>query len=445
MLAAAPGCIQVAGLEEVEPLPDGGVADAATAPVEIAYLKPQTPGAGDGFGEAVAMVGDQLVVGAPFEDSAATGVGGDRADDSVQNCGAVYVLSARNGAAVEEAYLKPHHSALDLHFGRAVAASGDTLVIGAPGDSSSVPGINADPTDGGAKQSGAVHVFVRDGQSWTHQAYIKASNPDLNDVFGSTVAIDGDTLVVGAPGESGLDGPSDNLAPAAGAVYVFVRTAGGVWSQQAYIKAPIPDRGDQFGRSLAIDGDDLVVGAPAAEATEGEAHLFSRDGASWGLRASFRAPSRQEGAGFGRSVAIDGGLVAIAAPFTEVESADGLVEQAGVVHLFAIEGGTVQQLTSEARENAVLGFEVAMSGDWIAVTKLFEHQGVSLFRRQGDSFGLEHEIRSRYTEPEDRFGTGIALDAGRLLVGARGESSAFADRPTDNTADQAGAAYLFEL
>ena len=98
----------------------------------------------------------------------------------------------------------------------------------------------------------------------SQQAYLKASNTGAADAFGYSVAISGDTVVVGAIREdskaTGVNGDqTDNSAPGSGAAYVFVR-GGGIWSQQAYLKASNTDSGDQFGISLAISGDTVVVG-----------------------------------------------------------------------------------------------------------------------------------------------------------------------------------------
>jgi hypothetical protein len=114
-------------------------------------------------------------------------------------------------------------------------------------------------------------VFTRDGDSWTQQAYLKASNAEEFDYFGGSVDIDRDTLVVGAVGEdsSALGGEADNSAPGAGAVYVYTRRDGS-WTQQAYLKASNAEtdeefdyrgQGDFFGSHVAIDGDTLVIGA----------------------------------------------------------------------------------------------------------------------------------------------------------------------------------------
>jgi len=111
------------------------------------------------------------------------------------------------------------------YFGYSVALDGDTLAVGAYGEDSSARGINGNQSDNSASGSGAVYVFTRAGTTWTQQAYIKASNTETYDQFGWSVALDGDTLAVGARGERssarGINGnQSDNTASGSGAVYV---------------------------------------------------------------------------------------------------------------------------------------------------------------------------------------------------------------------------------
>ena len=114
-------------------------------------------------------------------------------------------------------------------------------------------------------------MFVRSGEMWSQQAYLKASNTDAGDWFGYSVAISGDTVVVGAAFEgssaTGVNGnQDDNNAAGAGAAHVFARD-GGVWSQQAYLKASNTNSGDRFGWSVAISDDTVVVGAVVEESS----------------------------------------------------------------------------------------------------------------------------------------------------------------------------------
>jgi hypothetical protein len=165
----------------------------------------------------------------------------------------------------QQAYLKASNTGLGDEFGRSVALSGNTLVVGAMSEGSAATGVNGNQADNNAKSSGAVYVFTRTGGVWSQEAYLKASNTDVGDIFGVSVALSGDTLVVGALGEdsaaTGVNGnQADNNAFDSGAVYVFTRT-GGVWSQEAYLKASNTDPGDRFGVSVALSGDTMAVGA----------------------------------------------------------------------------------------------------------------------------------------------------------------------------------------
>ncbi|MFN0205549.1 MAG: FG-GAP repeat protein, partial [Planctomycetota bacterium] len=137
----------------------------------------------------------------------------------------------------QQAYLKASNTGSADKFGSSVAISGNTIVVGAIGEDSNATGVNGNQSDNSASSSGAAYVFVRSGATWTQQAYLKASNAQSGDEFGTSVAISGDTIVVGAISEdsnsSGVNGDqTNNLAAFAGAAYVFVRS-GTTWSQQA--------------------------------------------------------------------------------------------------------------------------------------------------------------------------------------------------------------------
>ena len=240
-----------------------------------AYLKPAAVGttqANDHFGNAIAVSGDTVVVGAFAEDSGSTGINSTPNESSGGGAGAAYVYARSGGVWSQQAYLKPaavgSSQAADA-FGISVAVSGDTVVVGANHESSSTLGINTTPNDNGGS-SGAVYVFIRNSGVWSQQAYVKPSavgTTQVGDAFGSSVALSGDTMVVGATGEdsstTGINSTPNELASIAGAAYVFTRSAG-VWSQQAYLKPAVvgsTQAGDQFGWSVAVSGDTVVVGA----------------------------------------------------------------------------------------------------------------------------------------------------------------------------------------
>jgi hypothetical protein len=241
-------------------------------------------------------------------------------------------------------YIKASNPGERVQFGDAVALSGDgnTLAVGARAESSGAAGINGNQADASTVGSGAVYVFARLGDRWVQQAYLKASNPGINDQFGSLVALsaDGNTLAVSAYFEDsravGVDGDqADNSVEQSGAVYVFTRT-GGVWSQQVYLKASNTgeaDDGDQFGFSLALsdDGNTLAAGAISEDSADaringnqadnsassaGAVYVFVRTATRWTQQAYIKSSS-PNGADandlFGYSVALsaDGNTLAI--------------------------------------------------------------------------------------------------------------------------------------
>jgi hypothetical protein len=239
-----------------------------------AYLKASNTGAGDFFGVAVRLSGDgsTLAVGAFREDSAATGVNGDQADNLAPDAGAVYVFTRSGASWSQQAYVKASNAEARDEFGLHLALSGDgnTLAVGARGEASASTGIGGIETDNSANESGAVYVFTRSGATWAQQAYVKASNTQNGDRFGRAVALnsDGNVLVVAAVDESseatGIDGnQATNRASLSGAAYEFVRS-GAAWTQVRYIKASNTGAADFFGWSVALSSDasTLAIGAP---------------------------------------------------------------------------------------------------------------------------------------------------------------------------------------
>ncbi len=173
----------------------------------------------------------------------------------------------RNGTSwTQQAYLKASNTDPSDLFGFSVAVSGDTVVIGAAAESSNATGVNGDQANNSATFAGAAYVFVRNGTTWSQQAYLKASNTDPQDFFGVSVAVSSDTVVVGAKNEAAATPPGSTATrpitayAEPGAAYVFVRN-GVTWSQQAYLKASNTGEEDVFGGSVAASGDTVVVGA----------------------------------------------------------------------------------------------------------------------------------------------------------------------------------------
>lgn len=195
--------------------------------VQQAYLKASNTGNGDRFGDALALHGDTLVVGAPLEDSAARGIDGFEADNRALSSGAAYVFGRDvEGTWVQQAYVKASNTDSQDRFGHGLALHGDLMVVGAAEGSSST-GAGGDQADNSARSAGATYFFERDGSgAWSQTAYIKSSNTDAGDEFGSALATDGESMIVGARLEdsmaTGIDGDqSDNTFSDSGAVYII--------------------------------------------------------------------------------------------------------------------------------------------------------------------------------------------------------------------------------
>ncbi|WP_052573106.1 choice-of-anchor D domain-containing protein [Haloferula sp. BvORR071] len=370
--------------------------------VQQAYLKASNSDARDGFGCAVAIAGDTIVVGAMQEDSSAAGVNGNQNANNATSSGAAYIFTRTAGTWSQQAYLKvaePH--AWDL-FGMSVAISGGTVVVGANRESSAASGVNGNASDTSASHSGAAYVFVRNGSTWTQEAYLKASDTAANAEFGSAVGISGDVVVVGAP----------FAADGSGAVHVFQRS-GGQWSHATRIIAPNAASGMRFGFAVSVSGESFVCGAPgeASDAPEsGAVYVFTRSGNAWPLQAYLKASNSGAGDDFGDAVALDGDRL-VAGAYGEDSNASGVdgnsandsAEGAGAAYLFSRSAGQWQQ-------DAYLKASNSEAGDW--------------------------------------FGGAVAISATTVLVGAERESGSGAGVyavQSGNGATWSGAAYGFVI
>jgi hypothetical protein len=334
-----------------------------------AYIKASNADAGDQFGWSVALShdGSTLAVGAQSEASAAAGTGGNQADNSAPDAGAAYVFVRRGATWTQQAYIKPSNAQGGDRFGFSITVSGDgnTLAAGSYDEDGSATGVNGVSNEE-APNSGAAYVFVRRGDAWTQEAYVKQSTTVRNSAFGSAVALSGDgaTLAVGAVDETnltrGIDGDqtsTQNNAVSAGAIYVFGRADG--WRQQAYVKSFNIGPTDLFGIRLALsrDGSVLAAGAPGQSGggrgvnanpedftapESGAVYVFLRSGSRWMQHAYIKAPNAEAFDQFGSGVALsaDGATMAVAANGEDSGSGidgdqnDNAVRDSGALYIF---------------------------------------------------------------------------------------------------------------
>jgi hypothetical protein len=459
---------------------------AASLLAQVAYGKASNTDTLDQFGFAVSLSGDTLAVGALGEASNARGVNGNQANNSASFAGAVYVFvrNATTGTWSQQAYLKASNTETGDEFGISVSLSGNTLAVGASSEDS---GTASNQNSNAVQDSGAAYVFVRNGTTWSQQAYLKASSTRPFAHFGTAVALSGDTLAVGAPGEN----ISDDLA---GTVYVFQRS-GTRWTQQASLQASNADAFDGFGQSLALSGDTLAVGAPGEDSAatgvngnqndnsvldSGAAYVFVRNGTTWSQQAYLKASNTMTqlgaGAAFGSSISLSGETLAVG---SNLES--GGASHAGAVYVFVRSAAQwTQQAYLEASNinaNDHFGDAVVISGDQLVVGATQEASiatGINgnqsdnsapaagaayLFTRSAGVWTQQSYLKASNTGPSiidrtgdrpplnDRFGMGLALSGTTLVVGAFlefGGSTGFNGNQADDSKRRAGAIYIFQ-
>ena len=362
--------------------------------------------AGDNFGYSVAIDGDTVVV-------AATGD-----DDGGSGSGSAYVLRTTDGGAtyVEVAKLTASDAAAGDAFGRSVAIDGSTIVVGAYYKSSG---------------TGAVYIFsTTDG--WTTHTEIKLTAADAaaNDYFGESVAIDGATVVVGAHAKDSYTG----------SVYVFRTTDGWTTHTEIKLTAADAASYDHFGESVAIAGDTIVVGArfdDVGGSGSGSAYIFSTtDGWTTHTEIKLTAADAAANDNFGGSVAIDGGTVVVGAsskyeyPTTPFQS--------GVAYVFQIPdgGATYEQVAkltaSDAMENDYFGNSVAIEGDTVVVGAYYDGPTNSgsayVFRTTdgGATYGQVAKLTSADAAARyDSFGWSVAVDGDTVVSGAFSKGAAY--------------------
>jgi hypothetical protein len=378
--------------------------------VQQAYLKASNTGSNDQFGNAVALSADgsTLAVSAVFEDSGATGINGDQADNSVEESGAVYVFTRAGTAWTQQAYIKASNTGGRDDgdtFGYAIALSDDgaTLAVGAPSEDGSSTSNNVNQADNSAVGAGAVYVFTRAGATWSQQAYVKSPTARANALFGYSVALssNGDTLAAGAFDEDG----------GKGAVHVFLRdTVKGAWTEQARLQASNGERADSFGASVAIsdDGNTVAAGAldedsfltninrgdqgaddQSTDTSAGAAYVFTRTGNKWSQQAFIKASNTGKEDWFGVRLALsgDGNIVAISAP--NEDGANDASPEAGAVYVYARSAGAwnhqvyLKGATTEQFDE--FGSSVALNRDGriMAVGARFDEQARSSVQDSG--------------------------------------------------------------
>ena len=307
------------------------------------------------------------------------------------------------------------------YFGLSVAVKGDTAVIGAYGKSDL------------ARNAGAAYAFARNAGAWAQQARLGTSTPLIDAYLGATVATNGSYTAAGAPYAS-VGAQND------GVVYLF---SNATWQQQTILLPNDPDSLSQFGNALAINGNTLFVGAPMHDsfgANAGAVYVFTFDGVSWVQRQKLIGADTASGDRFGSALALNDGWLAVSAPLHSSPGSPG-----GAVYLFEFDGVSwVQRYKVGAPDTIAgdrFGSAIALDNGWLAVgVPLHRFVGsasgaVYLFEFNGTAWVQRQKFVASDTVGGDQFGSALALENQRLVIGAPLHSS---------NGPASGAVYIFE-
>jgi hypothetical protein len=275
--------------------------------------------------------------------------------------------------------------------------------------------------------TGSAYVFTRSAGIWSQQQKLIASDACSDDKFGISVSIDNNTIVVGAYGDD----------KNTGAAYVFARS-GGVWTQQQKLYASSPSAGDKFGYSVSIGNDFIIVGAHGDSGSTGAAYVFLRNGPDWSQDAILRASVGNAGDAFGYSVAIDGNWAVV--------SASGYNSSAGAAYIFERNGDawSQRQKIIDPNQPGVLekfGYSVAIHNDRIAIgckADLVADQNAGAaysFVLEDSTWIYSGRLLASDANEDDEFGSSVALSADHVIVGSplNGDNGLFS-----------GSAYIFD-
>ncbi len=381
--------------------------------VHRAWLDPSPSNPGAEFGNAVAVSGDTLVVGARY-DSVPLG------KEPQSYSGAAYVYIKEGNNWVQQARLSPSTPKAGDLFGSAVAIDGDTIVVGAVGNDS------IDENGDDAPEMGAVYIYTRSGDQWQQQAKIEPEDGVEADYFGNSVAIAGERIVVGASGKD-LGNTSD-----AGKVYTYYRSRT-QWYQSQSIMSPDPEANDNFGASLDIDGPRVVVGAPSDDKV-GAAFIFYRIGSTWIQESKIEPDDDQSGDNFGASVSIEDEIVVVGAPFADPDLGAGQITNAGAAYVYRKRATTWLQDSKLVLANASafdnFGESVTTSGNSIIVGatgqdyyNMLRVGSAHTFERNEDGWETQTQIFSATPYSDSNFGSSIAINGQLIVVGEPGTSS----------------------
>lgn len=343
--------------------------------------------------------------------------------ESGADSGAAYVFQLNGSLWTQQAKLVPGDGAAYDWFGYAVAVINNTAFIGTPNDE-----------DNGI-QSGSAYVFIREGNTWTQRAKLVPSDGSDFNVFGTAVAASAHTVVLGAPyaGASGI-----------GAAYVFTGS-GSSWGQQAKLSAPDASDGDKFGGAVAIDTDTVVVGAYNDDdngRNSGSVYVFVRNSGSWGLQAKLIPADGARDDFFGWSVAVSGETILVGA-YADDDRGGASGSVYVFTRERGTWSQSAKLLAADGQSGDQFGYSVALAADTAVIGGLGDDDrgtnagSVYVFARQQGTWTQRAKLLASDGGPaDDQFGVSVSVSDDRAVCGFHQD-----DEIVFNT----GSAYVFEL
>jgi hypothetical protein len=354
----------------------GVATGVGAAPTPQATLTAADAADNDSLGRASAIDGDTVVVGAYRRNVYA---------------GGAYVFTRSGTTWSQQQALAPGDLVSQDEYGWSVAVSGDTAAVGALVQNTS---------------AGGVYVFTRSGTTWTQQQKLAGDDTVSGDVFGRSVALDGDTLVVGA----------SNKDFQRGAVYVYTRS-GTTWTQQQKLAAQDAAAGDSFGISVAISGDTAAIGSFEADGGKGAVYVFTRSGTTWTQQQRLSVPGGSTNDNFGNAVALSGDTAIVGA------------YNVGAAYAFMRSGTTwtqQQKLDSVGSgPGSLYGSSVAVDGDTAVIGAPLGagHGGGYVFTRTGTTWTEQPALAIADGGAVDELGDSVGISGDTVVVGAEGRSN----------------------
>lgn len=400
---------------------------SSTPTTNVAKFTAEDGDSNDALGAAVALDGTTAIIGAPADE-----------DPNGDTSGSAYVFERSTGRWRQQAKLVATDGDADDSFGTSVGVADDTALVGAPGDE--------DPTGSGSPsaRAGSAYVFQRENGTCRQQAKLVATDRDSEDAFAASVAIVGNNALIGAPFDEDPNGRFDP-GRGAGSAYVFERS-NDTWGQVDKLADDDGTSGDAFGGTVAYDGDSVLIGAPGNEEPNGQhagsAYIFERSSSGWNQQAKFAPTGGDAGDLFG-AVALDGPTALVGAPGDEHPNGDS----SGSAYVFERSaGGWSQQAKLAASDgDARDGFGTAVS--WVGHIALIgaplddDHNGSTggsayLYERSNGRWTQEAKFTAWDGDSGDLFGESLELDSSTALIGASHDE--------DPNGNAAGSAYTFE-